>query len=160
MNRTRDCFRAEEWASVNNLSIDEASYELNTLIQMGLIYRQTIRGETTHTFRFRDTDQLSLLIENEIHAPRHPENYGFWTNLALLEFSHSSTIRSGATEFYRIIEEGRAVFPPIYLRHRLKMSHQECRNFIRALQSRELISAIGGNTRMRRYVIDPIAFDK
>ncbi|MBQ9008931.1 MAG: hypothetical protein IJ088_06335, partial [Clostridia bacterium] len=159
-SRTPDCFRIEEWASVNNLSIDEAGYELNALIQMGLVFRQTIRGVTTFTFRFHNTDQLSHMIENEIHAPRHPENNGFWTNLALLEYSHSSTIRRGAAEFYRIIEDGKAVFPPIYLRRRLNMSHRECRNVIRALQGKELITATGGNTKMRRYVIDPIAFEK
>ena len=159
-NRTPDCFRVEEWASVNNLSIDEANYEMNALIQMGLVYRQTIRGVTTFAFRFHDTDQLSQMIENEIHAPRHPKNNGFWTNLALLEFSHSSTIRKGAAEFYRIIEDGKAAFPPTYLHHRLNMSHRECRNVIRALQDKELITATGGNTKLRRYVINPIAFEK
>ena len=159
LDRTRRCFRAEEWASVNSLPIEEAEFEMNVLIQMGLVFRQTVRGSSTYQFRFHNTDTLAQLIENEIHAPRHPDNYDFWTNLALLEFSHSSVIRRGAKEFLKLIEDGRSRFSPAYFRQYAKLSNGECRNIIRALLDKKLVTATGGITRTRRYDIAPIAFE-
>ena len=159
LNRTRRCFRAEEWASVNSLPIEETEFEMNVLIQMGLVFRQTVRGSSTYQFRFHNTDTLAQLIENEIHAPRLPDNYDFWTNLALLEFSHSSVIRRGAREFLKLIEDGRSRFSPAYFRQYAKMSDGECRNIIRALLDKKLVTATGGITRTRRYDIAPIAFE-
>ena len=102
---------------------------------------------------------MAQLIENEIHAPRHPDNYDFWTNLALLEFSHSSVIRRGAKEFLKIIEDGRSRFSPAYFRQYANLSHGECRNIIRSLLDKKLVTATGGITRTRRYDIAPIAFE-
>ena len=132
---------------------------MNVLIQMGLVFRQTVRGSSTYQFRFQNTDTLAQLIENEIHAPRHPDNYDFWTNLALLEFSHSSVIRRGAKEFLKLIEDGRSRFSPAYFRQYAKLSDGECRNIIRALLDKKLVTATGGITRTRRYDIAPIAFE-
>ena len=86
-----------DWATVNNLSVDEAVHDMNVLCCMGIVTRRYYKKSAAFGYHFREPEVLLRMLQNgELAAPQQSDNLFFWGNVAIMSRMKSPLTKKAA----------------------------------------------------------------
>ena len=147
-----------DWATVNNLSPEEASRDLNVLCCMGIVTRRYFKKTAAFSYHFRKPDELLRMLQNgEIMSPTRSDNLSFWANVALMSRMNSHTTRKSAAVIHEMVDEGIVYFTYGSWTRRVKMSHNQFKGCMKVMMSQHVATLVesSGNHSLYRLNIAP-----
>ena len=132
-----------DWAAANNMSLEEASRDLNILCCMGIVTRRFFKKTDAFSYHFKNPDVLLRMLQNgEILSPPKTDNLFFWANVALISKMKSSITRKAAEIIYRMVEEGVFYFTYGSWIRRGKMNQNQFRGCMTVLMSQHVVTLV------------------